>query len=583
MGRLFEGVSRRCFIRAIKAEHVLVFLVALTTYLSLVVFRALDDNALVSWRWMFSGKDVPKVLLVAAFSAIVAYILSKISLPQRYFTPFLFLFSFVVAAQFWSVPEVIVDASRYFTQAKHLEIYGVGYFFREWGRNIAAWTDLPLIPFLYGLVFKFLGESRVYIQIFTTLLFSATVVLTYKVGDMLWGKETGFYGGLFLLGIPYIFTQVPLMLVDVPSMFFLMLAIFAFIKAISREGRGSTVIVLSSVAIFLAFFSKYSIWLMLSVLPVIFFVYHLENGGWRKGLFRGAAIVLISSVLIGAAIFYNIDIISRQVELLISYQQPGLRRWGESFHSTFFFQAHPLLTVAAMYSVYAAVKKKDLRFVAIGWLVLLILLLRIERIRYIIPVFPMFAIMASYGLGEIKSRDLKKFIALCAVTASIATAATVYLPFLQGLSTANLQDAGRFLNSTGVDFIEVYVLPAKDFKGVNPAVSVPLLDIYSDQKIVYQYGHPSLPPREVKKSPLRFTWEYDNPKYYTAGDDGQGDNRAVVVISGFPGEELPDSFTSSLENYRLSKVFKTPADGFRYHTDVMIFKPLGRAGRLKTR
>lgn len=574
MRRLFEGASRHYLARAIKAEHVLVFLVALTTCLLLVVFRALDDNALVSWRWMFSGKDAPKVLLAAASGAIAAYALSKISLPQRYFTPFLFLFSFVVAAQFWSLPEVIVDASRYFTQAKHLEVYGVGYFFKEWGRNIAAWTDLPLIPFIYGLIFKFLGESRIYIQVFTTLLFSATVVLTYKIGNMLWGKKTGFYGGLLLLGIPYIFTQVPLMLVDVPSMFFLTLAIFAFIKAIGYEGRGS--IVLSSATIFLAFFSKYSVWLMLSVLPIIFFAYCLESGEWKKGFLRGTAIALISSILLGMAIFYNFDVISRQIKLLVSYQQPGLERWGESFHSTFFFQVHPFLTVAAMYSVYAAVKKKDLRFAVVGWLVFLILLLRVERARYIVPIFPMFALMASYGLGEIKSEDLRRFVVLCAVVASIAVAVLAYLPFLQGLSAKNLWDAGRFLNSTGVNFIEVCVLPARDFKGVNPAVSVPLLDIYSNQRIVYRYSYPSPQLGEIKKSSLRFTWEYDNPKYYTAGGDGSGDNKAVVVISSFSHEKLPGSMIRRLENYRLSKVFKTPAGGFSYHTDVMIFKPLDR-------
>ena len=93
---------------------------------------------------------------------------------------------------FWKVPEVIVDASRYFTQAKHLDVYGIGYFLREWGRDINIWTDMPLIPFLYGLIFKLFGESRIYIQAFTTLLFSLTVVLTYNIGKTLWDETVGF-------------------------------------------------------------------------------------------------------------------------------------------------------------------------------------------------------------------------------------------------------------------------------------------------------------------------------------------------------------------------------------------------------
>ena len=63
-----------------------------------------------------------------------------------------------------------------------------------------AWTDMPLVPFLYGLIFKFFGESRLYIQIFTTFFFSMTVVLTYMIGKTLWDEDTGLYGGMLLLG-----------------------------------------------------------------------------------------------------------------------------------------------------------------------------------------------------------------------------------------------------------------------------------------------------------------------------------------------------------------------------------------------
>src|SRR5208282_6633323 len=132
-----------------------------------------------------------------------AFILSKTPVPARYPAPFLFALSFCCASLLWREPEMIVDASRYFTQAKHLELYGTGYFLREWGKTIEVWTDMPLMSFIYGLVFRYLGEARIYIQLVTTLLFSFTVVLTYMIGKTLWDKETGFYGAMFLLGIPY--------------------------------------------------------------------------------------------------------------------------------------------------------------------------------------------------------------------------------------------------------------------------------------------------------------------------------------------------------------------------------------------
>lgn len=268
-----------------KIDYILITsLLTLLTYSILFVFRSLDDNTLTSWDWVFNNVDAVKIYVILILGIIIAYVFSKVSfengqlkspLPRvgealaSQFLSFiernpamaLFLFSFLIVVPFWKEPEVIVDASRYFTQAKHLKVYGIGYFLKEWGTSLPAWTDLPLIPFLYGLIFKFLGESRIYIQIFTTFLFSMTIVLTFLIGKTLWDEDVGFLGGILLLGIPYLFVQVPLMLVDIPTMFFLTLSIFTTIKALNEGSIKS--IVLSSFSISLTFFSKYSTWLML--------------------------------------------------------------------------------------------------------------------------------------------------------------------------------------------------------------------------------------------------------------------------------------------------------------------------------
>ena len=98
------------------------------------------------------------------------------------------------------------------------------------------------MPFLYGLVFKFFGEQRIFIQVLNTLFYSLTVVLTYQLGKTLWDEDTGFWGGLLLLGFPYLYTQVPLMLVDVPTMFFFMLAVVTCVNALKKGGTGRIVL-----------------------------------------------------------------------------------------------------------------------------------------------------------------------------------------------------------------------------------------------------------------------------------------------------------------------------------------------------
>ncbi len=554
----------------------IISILTLFIFLTLFTFRSMDDNRLTSWAWTFAGVDVTRFFFILVLGIISAYLFSMLSFPERNPVTFLFLSSFVIATIFWKEPEVIVDASRYFTQAKHLKTYGIKYFIEEWGRNINAWTDLPLIPFLYGLIFKFFGELRTYIQIFTTFLFSSTVVLTYLIGKTLWDENVGFWAGILLLGIPYIFTQVPLMLVDIPTIFFLTFSIFAFIKALDR---GGVWIAVSSFAIFLAAFSKYSTWVMLSVLVVIFLVYLKEGSGVmgeesgvRNVIYRGALVALIASILIGIVIFLKFDVISEQINLLLNYQKPGLKRWGESFVSTFFYQVHPLITIAALYSLIAAFRKRDLRHLMIAWLILLVVMLQIRRARYILITFPMLALMASYGLQEIRNKELKRFIASCIVVSSLVVAIFIYLPFLQKMSPVNLKDAGRFLNSIDAANIEVITIPPTDYI-VNPAVSVPILDLFTEKDLYYHYDAGLSPsPERIKESPLRFTWEYKNPEYYSADRKERRGNTAVIVISSESGQPMPDYIAERTKGFHMSEIFKTSVRVFKYVTIVRVFQ-----------
>jgi len=562
-----------------KNDYVLIFsLLTLLTYLTLFISRSLDDNRLTNWQWAFVGINASRVFLILIFGIISAYILSKVSFLERHPVICLFFSSYIITVLFWREPEVIVDVSRYFTQAKHLEIYGIGYFFREWGKDIMAWTDMPLIPFFYGLIFKFFGESRLYIQIFTTFLFSMTVVLTYLIGKTLWNKDVGLFGGMLLLGIPYLFIQVPLMLVDVPTMFFLTLSIFTFIKALEN---GKNWIIFSSISMFLTFFCKYSTWPMLSVLVVVFVVYR-KGGNEGEGAFfnrrkavvyRGISVISIAALLIGVVFLYRFDVFSEQVRLLINYQKPGIKRWEESFISTFFFQIHPFITAAALYSIYIAFKKRDLKYMIIIWLVVLIVLLQIKRIRYIIVVFPMLSLMASYGLVQIGNKEIVRFISSCIVVFSLVVAIFIYMPFMQKISTVNLKDAGEFLDSINESNVEVFTLSPSD-PVANPAIAVPILDLFTKKRIHYNQsrgGMGGLTDEDIQKSSLRFTWEYKNPEYYT-GSKYPKENTAIVVISEDTDDTLPENIKQRIKGYHISKVFKVYEGVFHYRTSVSIYQ-----------
>ncbi len=547
-------------------SYFIVSLAVLLTFLVLFVIRSADDNRLFSWQWVFAGNSSYKIIFLLIPGIFIGNALSRLSLIERAPRAALFLCSFLVTATLWTEPELIMDAARYFTQAKHLEVYGVRYFINEWGNNIVAWTDLPTIPFLYGLIFKLFGESRVLIQVFTTLLFSSTLVLTYHIGKSLWNDEIGLSAGMFLLGMPFLLSQVPLMLVDVPTMFFFTLSILTFIKALKKGGI--LLSILASVALFLAVFSKYSTWFLLPALGIILAIFIKED---PKSIFhRSLAIFLLSGLLIGVLVALKFDVIKEQIKLLISYQGPGLGRWGESFLSTFFFQINPFVTLAAACSFFLAAKNKDRKFAIISWPMAFIFIFAIRRIRYVLPVFPLMALMAAYGMQAVRRSELRKFITYATVISSLTITIFGYLPFARKISAINLMEAGEYLNDSGIEPVEVYTLPLKD-PVANPSVAVPLLDLFTKRRIVYRYS-PELypPPEDIKTESLRFTWEYKNPRYYTM-DPMAKKPSTIVIVAGESNPTIPPYLQRILQGYQMSKKFEMVADPFRYKTIAEIY------------
>lgn len=547
----------------------LIAMLASVTFFLLFIFRFLDDNRLTSWQWVFADADITRLLSILFGSLLLAYVMTRMSFVTRWPVVLLFTSSFTVAMLFWGEPEVNVDAARYFIQAKHLELYGTGYFLSEWGNQIRVWTDLPLIPFLYGLIFGLIGEMRIGTQVFSSLLFSGTVVLTFMIGKTLWNREVGLYAGGLLLGMPYLLTQVPLMLVDVPAMFFVVLAIFTTIKA-ARHG-GIEWLLGASLAITLAMLSKYSAWLILSVVPIIFLC-HADQGLRVVGR-RGVAVCGCAALFLTMLLVWKFGVIASQISLLQSYQLPGLQRWQESLASTFFFQIHPFITIAALCSSCVAIRKKDWKYVIIGWPLLLVILLDIRRARYMVLVLPMVALLAAYALQEIKNAGLSRSIVSCSVAFSIVIAVFGYLPFLQKTSAANVLAAGKYLNTIEASEVEVYAL-AQLRSLINPAVTVPLLDMFTDKPIVAgQDSFAGIRLANIDTSSLRFTWDGIDPGVFTVGAKYRPAEAAVVIISSNRRQALPDPIAKRTAGYRLSKEFTVSDRVFNYQTIIRVYEP----------
>jgi hypothetical protein len=546
----------------------LISLAALIIPPLLFIFRHLDDNRLTSWAWVFAGRSPLLLFLLIFFAVLLANLLARRSFFEN--RPWLlFCFAFGSSSLFWGLPEVIVDASRYFTQAKHLAIYGPVDFWAQWGKAIFAWTDLPLVPFFYGLLLQLFGEKRLVLQVANTLFFAGTVMLTYALGKEWWGKQAGIYAGLLLLAFPYLFTQVPLIMADIHVMFFLVLAVFCLQEALARGGAAR--IIAAALALFFLFAVKYSAWLFLSVGFVIMLVSMLHYG-WRPVLPRALLVAIFTIAGAAAFVFWQYEVVSGQISLLADFQKAGLKRWIETYLSTFFFQTHPFVTIAACASLVPAVLKRDVRYLIAGFLVLLFLVLQVQRIRYTLPLFPMVALLAAGGISSIPLREeLKRLIVFCAVFTSLVIALWGFLPFLKSMSPANFITAGRFLDVLPAS--EVYVAALhEEGQLINPALSLPLLDIHTRKTLhPFPLPEPVVDPETYRTSSLRFTWEYRTPAFYRQAIPRSGPETALVVVSGVADPSLPPELASMAGLYPGKKTFAVTTGIFLSQTLIVIY------------
>jgi len=557
-----QGINQRLQMAA------LIALLTMCAFFLLLSLKAFDDNRLTSWQWVFIETRAWLVSLLILPALALAWLGAALRVPRPYKATLLFLAAFVAGMLVWSEPEVIVDTSRYFSQAKYLAVFGVAEFFKAWGQEVTAWTDLPLIPFIYGLTFTVFGESRAGIQIVTTLFFAGTVTLTYLLGKALWDESVGFYGGALLLGMPYLLTQVPLMLVDIPTMFFLTLAIYVTCQAITRGTL--PLLLLSAVAITLALLAKYSTWPMLSVVPLIVLVQWQH--GWRALAWRSAVITTGVLVLMGLVLAWKSGVITEQLNLLMRYQMPGLGRWEETYVSTFLFQIHPIVSIAAVCSIIIALHQRDPRYLIIAWMLLLIVLFEIKRIRYTLITFPMLALMAAYALRQIKEKRIANFLVLCTVGSAIVIGTLGFSAFLKTTSAVNIQHAGMYLNTMDAESVEVIVLP-QTRSSINPAVSVPILDLFTNKQLIYKHDARVNPPPQTNvlaTSPVRFSWEYTSAPYYAATSTAR--SQIIAVIASSPNQVLPASVAERLKGYRLVIAFKQNEAIFKYTTIVNIYE-----------
>ncbi|WP_455208250.1 ArnT family glycosyltransferase [Kaarinaea lacus] len=556
-----------------KLTFLLISLLVLLVLLTQFVLRDFDNNRLLSWQWAINQHDLLVILLVSVIGFALVYKSCFVHVPINREVLFLIVIALLLGMATWATPEFMVDTGRYFTHAKLISSRGIGYFLSEWGYGINAWTDMPLASVIYGTVFYVFGESRLGIQVVNTCLFSGSIFLTFLIGRELWDAKTGIVAAWLLLAIPFLHVQASQMLVDVPAMFFAMLAILLSIMAVKRSGNGW--VMLAAVFIVFALLTKYSVWIALTsiaVLPVAL------KGCNRVAVVRRLSLIaLVAAVILGFVFYVHHPVILKQLKILLDYQLPALQRWQESYVSTFFYQVHPFVSVAALASLYFAVKKKEFVYLIPAGALCVMLVMGVYRARYLIIAFPLLALVAAFGVRQIKDIVLQHFIVRSAVVVSLAVTLIANLNFLQHTSAVNLKNAGHYLNTLDAQNIAAIVLP-QPATAVNPVIALPMLDYYTDKPLLRVDGVDINNPfnrTDTATSPLRFTWEVNQYPYPVVDATALTDLTALppvlILISGDTAQQLPDVVENILVRYEKGKSFAVVDRVFRFQTIITVY------------
>ena len=552
-----------------KLTILLISLLALVVLLAQFILRDYDNNRLLSWQWIMNQHDLLMIILFSAIGFVVVYKSCYLRIPISREVIVLVVGSYFVGMATWSAPEFMVDTGRYFAHAKLIATHGLGYFLSEWGYGINAWTDMPLASVIYGALFYVFGESRLAVQIANTCLFSGSIYLTYLLGKELWDARTGVIAAWLLLAIPFLHVQASQMLVDVPAMFFSVLAIVLSIKAAKSQGNGW--LLLASAAIVFALLTKYSVWIALTPIAVLPFA--MKDCDRAEILRRLSLLALVTGVLLVFVFYVHHPVLLKQLKILLDYQLPALQRWQESYASTFFYQIHPFVTLAALASIVFAIRKKELMYLIPAFALGLMLVIGVYRARYLIIVFPLLTLVAAFGIRQIKDIMIRRFIARSAVAVSLAVTLVANMNFLQSTSAVNLKDASHYLNTLDAQHIVVIVMPQPG-TAVNPLISVPLLDYYTNKKLLVTDVVSVTDLRNnVSKviSPLRFTWEVDQYPYPVVDEKYLLTQSVIVVISGESEQSLPGEVNDALRNYPHKKTFKMNDGVFRFQTIITVY------------
>jgi 4-amino-4-deoxy-L-arabinose transferase-like glycosyltransferase len=192
-----------------------------------------------------------------------------------------------------------------------------------WAGIIISYTNIdwlryqhpPLMPVLYGLAYREVGENLFLLRLITVPFMAAATLTTYFLGRELYEKETGLLAALFLLSFPLTVRMGSVLMMDIQLAFFFSLALLLLIYSLRKPLK--FLAVLTGFVIGLGLLTKYIMVFIFGVLASFLVAHAAFRKLWLQ---VGVAALLSLAILAGWLVYaQQHQILGDQFERILNF------------------------------------------------------------------------------------------------------------------------------------------------------------------------------------------------------------------------------------------------------------------------
>jgi len=427
----------------------------------------------------------------------------------------------------WSSPDPNPDVAEFFGVAKYIELNGLFTYFKSFGTDaLMKYRFHSLLPII-GVAFRYFGESPLIVHLITSTLYAFIPVLTFLLAKKLFSKKIAFISSFFVIAMPNMLAQSSMFLVDVPTVFFVLLALFTFYLFLHK--RKIYYYPLTILTLLFAVTSKRpAILFLILSLPVLFVIIKRSNGFNLKHLsMKSFMIFYILFVILFVFVFSKLSFFSEQIELDLS--QANIV--GNPPHYvnplSYFFQIQPLIILLFLVFLIFFILKPKLSYLFLFvWIFFPYIFIHDTTVRYMLPAFPAVAIAAAIVLSKLK-KPIATFVVSVIILSSTLFVVMGYIPLLKNeFYDNNIRLAAEYVNELNISNIGVYMHYNNLNYKTSPKTEIYgyVFDYYSNKRVYYDVS-------ESVRSIYHDEFRFNVFNYYRDENYLTPDYDALVVFS----------------------------------------------------